>query len=81
MTFLAFPFYWMMITAFKANQDLYNTQNNPYVFNSPPTLRHLSVLFEDTQYLQWLLNTGFVGVVVVIITFCSPFRQATRSRA
>ena len=67
-TFLAFPFYWMMITAFKANQDLYNIQNNPYVFNSPPTLRHLSVLFEDTQYLQWLLNTGFVGVAVVLIT-------------
>jgi multiple sugar transport system permease protein len=67
-TFLAFPFYWMMITAFKANQDLYNTQSNPYMFNSPPTLRHLSVLFEDTQYLQWLLNTGFVGVVVVVIT-------------
>src|SRR5258708_13097986 len=67
-TFLAFPFYWMMITAFKANQDLYNVQNNPYVFNSPPTLRHLSVLFQDTQYLQWLLNTGFVGVAVVIIT-------------
>jgi multiple sugar transport system permease protein len=67
-TFLAFPFYWMVITAFKTNQDLYNTQNNPYLFNSPPTLRHLSVLFEDTQYLQWLLNTGFIGVVVVIIT-------------
>jgi multiple sugar transport system permease protein len=67
-TFLAFPFYWMVITAFKTNQDLYNTQNNPYLFNSPPTLRHLSVLFEDTQYLQWLLNTGFVGVIVVIIT-------------
>jgi multiple sugar transport system permease protein len=67
-TFLAFPFYWMLITTFKANQDLYNTQNNPYLFNSPPTLRHLAVLFEDTQYLQWLLNTGFVGLVVVIIT-------------
>jgi len=67
-TFLAFPFYWMVITAFKANQDLYDTHNNPYLFNSPPTLRHLSVLFEDTQYLQWLLNTGFVGVVVVVIT-------------
>jgi len=67
-TFLAFPFYWMIITAFKANQDLYNTQNNPYVFNSAPTLRHLSVLFEDTQYLQWLVNTGFVGSVVVVIT-------------
>src|ERR1700737_967062 len=67
-TFLAFPFYWMVITAFKTNQDLYDTHNNPYLFNGPPTLRHLSVLFEDTQYLQWLLNTGFVGVVVVIIT-------------
>jgi multiple sugar transport system permease protein len=67
-TFLAFPFYWMVITTFKTNQDLYNTHNNPYLFNSPPTLRHLSVLFEDTQYLQWLLNTGFVGLVVVIIT-------------
>jgi multiple sugar transport system permease protein len=67
-TFLAFPFYWMVITAFKTNQDLYDTHNNPYLFNSPPTLRHLSVLFEDTQYLQWLLNTAFVGVVVVIIT-------------
>ncbi len=67
-TFLAFPFYWMIITALKTNQDLYNTQNNPYLFNSPPTLHHLSVLFEDTQYLQWLLNTGFVGLVVVIIT-------------
>jgi multiple sugar transport system permease protein len=67
-TFLAFPFYWMMITAFKANQDLYDTENNPYVFNSPPTLRHLAVLFEDTQFAQWLLNTGFVGIVVVVIT-------------
>ena len=67
-TFLAFPFYWMMITAFKANQDLYNTENNPYVFNSSPTLRHLAVLFEDTQFVQWLLNTGFVGIVVVVIT-------------
>jgi len=67
-TFLAFPFYWMIITTFKANQDLYNTENNPYVFNSAPTLRHLSVLFEDTQYVQWLVNTGFVGSVVVVIT-------------
>src|ERR1700738_1577578 len=67
-TFLAFPFYWMVITTFKTNQDLYDTHNNPYLFNSPPTLRHLSVLFEDTQFVQWLLNTGFVGLAVVAIT-------------
>jgi multiple sugar transport system permease protein len=67
-TFLAFPFYWMVITTFKTTRDLYNTANNPYLFNDPPTLHHLSVLFSDTQYVQWLVNTGFVGLAVVAIT-------------
>jgi multiple sugar transport system permease protein len=67
-TFLAFPFYWMLITTFKTTQDLHDTANNPYLFNDPPTMHHLEVLFEDTQFAQWLINTGFVGIVVVIIT-------------
>lgn len=67
-TFLAFPFYWMVITTFKTTQDLHNTENNPYLFNDPPTLRHLTTLFSDTQYLQWLINTGLVGLAVVAIT-------------
>ncbi len=67
-TFLAFPFYWMLITTFKTTRDLYNTAFNPYLFNDPPTWHHLQVLFGNTQYLQWLANTAFVGVVVVAIT-------------
>ncbi len=67
-TFLAFPFYWMLITTFKTTPDLNDTANNPYLFNEPPTMHHLDVLFQDTQFLQWLINTGFVGIVVVIIT-------------
>lgn len=67
-TFLAFPFYWMIITTFKTTADLHNTEHNPYLFHELPTLEHLRVLFEDTQYLQWLWNTAFVGIVVVIIT-------------
>src|SRR5262245_43659757 len=67
-TFLAFPFYWMLITTFKTTQDLYNTANNPYLFNDPPTLHHLQVLFNDTQFLQWLANTAFLRIVVVAIT-------------
>jgi len=31
-----FPFYWMFITVFKVNSDLYNTSNNPLWFNQPP---------------------------------------------
>ena len=67
-TFLAFPFYWMVITTFKTTRDLYDTANNPYLFNDPPTLDHLRVLFSDTQFAQWLMNTGLVGVAVVVIT-------------
>jgi multiple sugar transport system permease protein len=67
-TFLAFPFYWMVITTFKTTQDLHDTANNPYLFNDPPTLEHLNQLFRDTEFLQWLINTGLVGLAVVTIT-------------
>jgi multiple sugar transport system permease protein len=30
---LAFPFYWMLMTSFKTNGDLYNIENVPFVFN------------------------------------------------
>jgi multiple sugar transport system permease protein len=67
-TFLAFPFYWMLMTTFKTTIDLHDVNKNPFLFNEPPTLEHLKVLFEDTQYLQWLINTAAVGVAVVAIT-------------
>jgi len=70
--FAVFPFYWMVITAFKRNSDLYvgatNTAHNPFIFNEPPTLVHLYTLFQNTLYLTWLFNTLWVGAVVVLIT-------------
>jgi multiple sugar transport system permease protein len=65
---LAFPFYWMVIATFKQNIDLYNTDNNPFIFNLPPTLNHLKLLFFETRYVRWLGNTALVGVLVVLIT-------------
>jgi multiple sugar transport system permease protein len=65
---LAFPFYWMVIAAFKQNIDLYNVENNPFIFNLKPTLDHLKLLFFDTGYVRWLGNTALVGVLVVFIT-------------
>lgn len=67
-TFCAFPFYWMVITTFKQNRDLIDTTHNPFLFNSPPTLRHLKVLFYDTQFGEWVLNTLLVGLAVVAVT-------------
>ena len=39
---LAFPFYWMLRTSLKTEQDLYNIQNVPFGFgDGSPTLRQL----------------------------------------
>jgi multiple sugar transport system permease protein len=70
--FAVFPFYWMVVTSFKQNADLYvgatNTAHNPFIFNRPPTLTHLRTLFDATLYPTWLFNTLFVGLVVVAVT-------------
>src|SRR6202158_269851 len=65
---LAFPFYWMLITSFKQNVDLYTMENNPFIFNAKPTLDHVKFLFTETRFVRWLGNTAFVGVIVVAIT-------------
>src|SRR5207245_4471052 len=65
---LAFPFYWMLITTFKRTTDLYNLKNNPFVFNESPTLEHLRLLFHETLFVRWALNTAFAGAIVVTIT-------------
>jgi multiple sugar transport system permease protein len=70
--FAVFPFYWMIVTTFKQNADLYvgaaNVKHNPFIFNRPPTLDHLATLFGQTLYPTWLFNTLFVGVLVVGVT-------------
>lgn len=65
---LAYPFYLMLVTAFKTNGDLYNQDNNPLIFNDPPTLANLDFLFTQTEYVRWLVNTTLVAVVIVGIT-------------
>ena len=64
----AFPFYWMLITAFKTNADLYNVEHIPFWFNDPPTLEHFRYLFDQTLFGRWLLNSLIIGICVVAIT-------------
>jgi multiple sugar transport system permease protein len=65
---LAFPFYWMLLTALKTNHDLYDPTNVPVVFNDRPTLDHIRELLGQTPYLRWLANTAWVGLMVVAVT-------------
>jgi len=72
MLFAGFPFYWMLLTAFKQNRDLYvgafDTRHVPWIFNDPPTLEHVRLLFGQTEFPRWVLNTLVVVVAVVAIT-------------
>ncbi len=66
---LAFPFYWMLMTALRSDTDLYDIEQIPFKFNADsPTVNNFKFLFEQTDYLQWLENTAIVGLAVVVIT-------------
>ena len=63
------PIYWMIITTFKPDQDLYNLQNFPLFFNrNGVTMDHLRLLFVRTQFMTWAWNTAIVSAGVVAIT-------------
>jgi multiple sugar transport system permease protein len=66
---LAFPFYWMLMTALRADNDLYDIEQVPFKFNADsPTSANFRFLFEQTDYDKWLVNTVLVGAAVVVIT-------------
>ncbi len=62
------PFLWSTITALKLNRDLYNADNNPFIFNQPPTFDHVAYLFTSTDFPTFAWNTFWVGLLVVLIT-------------
>ncbi len=72
MVFAGFPFYWMFITTFKQNRDLYvgasDVKHVPWIFNDPPTLEHVRLLLGQTAFPRWVLNTLLVVVAVAVIT-------------
>jgi multiple sugar transport system permease protein len=64
---LLFPFYWMVVTSFKPNNELLSREGNPF-WVVAPTLDHFKKLLFDTPYPEWMLNTVIVSVVA---TFAS----------
>jgi len=68
---LLFPFYWMVITTFKPNEELLSREGNPF-WVIHPTLDHIKKLLFDTSYPEWLWNTILVSVTSTFLSiFCS----------
>ncbi len=65
---LLFPFYWMTITTFKPNDELYNLdQHNPF-WVEHPTLANIYKLFFETDYPSWLINTMVISVSATVLS-------------
>jgi len=65
---LLFPFYWMTITTFKPNAELYDYKNfNPF-WVVHPTLANINKLLFETSYPRWLMTTMLVAVCSTVLS-------------
>jgi multiple sugar transport system permease protein len=62
---LAFPFFWMAVTSFKPEAEVYDPTK---VWRFHPTLASYGFLLHHTGYMRWLRNSTLVGLAVVAIT-------------
>jgi len=66
-----FPFYWMTVTSFKSASELFDFNQSP-LFVAAPTLEWYKILFFQTNFWHWTVNTTIVAVVSTSISlFCS----------
>ncbi len=56
-----FPFYWMAVTSFKGDQELYDLKSNPLVVLNPVILQYKRLL-TDTLFPRWIANTLIVSI-------------------
>jgi len=73
--FALFPVAWMAITAFKHERDLYSMKF-PLWFHLPPTLKHFDLLFTQTSFGAWVVNTALVSVGAIGITLLTSVPAA-----
>jgi multiple sugar transport system permease protein len=72
--FLLLPFYWMLVTAFKQNQELLNTPNPFLIYHW--TLAHIVDLLTGTRYLQWFGNTMEVAIGATVLSVAISYITA-----
>jgi multiple sugar transport system permease protein len=68
---LLFPFYWMMITTVRPDGELYRpwtARNYTPFWTSHPTFAHIRLLFEETLFSRWLMNTMLISLAATLIS-------------
>src|SRR5881275_759607 len=63
---LAFPFYWLLVTAFKTNGDLYNLNHVPFTYHASPPALGEKLTFQHDHWLPFGFDhatTSHVGFI------------------
>jgi len=70
LVFVLLPFYWMTITSFKQDRNIFDPKANPFWFNMAPTLKHYINLInpDKTDFLIWVQNSLMVAAMVTVIS-------------
>jgi multiple sugar transport system permease protein len=63
--FELFPFYWIVITAFKSDLQIRSAKN--IFWPEPWTLGNFQALFGETAFFLWFQNTVFVAIVATVV--------------
>src|SRR5215469_16028460 len=81
---LLFPFYWMVITTVRPDNELYRPWNSPNYspfWTMHPTLDHIRDLLTQTLFTTWLLNTMVIAFTATAISlFCGLLAGYALSR-
>jgi multiple sugar transport system permease protein len=73
---LLFPFYWMTITAFKPNAELYSYKTHNPFWIAQPTLDHIRRLLFETSYPRWLWTTMTVAIGATFLSLLASVLAA-----
>ena len=66
--FALFPFYFMVITSFKSNAELYSLKSVPLWIQTGAITDHYTYLFSRTEFLVWIKNSLIISIVSTSIS-------------
>jgi multiple sugar transport system permease protein len=66
--FALFPFYFMVVTSFKSNAELYNLKAIPFLVREGAIADHYKLLFFKTDFLIWMKNSLIISVVATALS-------------
>ncbi len=65
--FALFPLYFMLVTSFKTDAELYDLEAIPFLIRKGITLEHYKLLLFETPFLVWFKNTVIISVLTTVI--------------